>query len=65
MVVGEYRIGSDKNHFSISLDKKPNLFHRWMFKIFFGIQWIDYSEPREKGKVNSVRTLEVPQSMRR
>jgi len=57
--IGEWKIG-DKDYFiSFALTKKPNWFRRKMANLFFGLQWIDYPQPKELGDIKPSKGLKV------
>lgn len=45
--IGEWKIGDGDNFISFALTTKPNLFRRMMANLFFGLRWIDYTQPKE------------------
>lgn len=45
--IGEWKIGDGDNFISFALTNKPNLFRRMMANLFFGLRWIDYTQPKE------------------
>lgn len=49
--VGEFRYGTETDYIGLSSFIKPNWFHRLMLKLFFGVQWIDYKEPKNTDSV--------------
>ena len=44
--VGEWKIGDGDNFISFALTNKPNWFRRMMANLFFGLRWIDYTQPK-------------------
>ena len=44
--IGEWKIGDDSHFISFALTKKPKWFHRVMARFFFGLQWIDFPQPK-------------------
>ena len=45
--IGEWKIGDEDNFISFSLTTKPNWFRRMMANLFFGLRWVDYTQPKE------------------
>ena len=66
--IGEWKIGDDTHFISFSLKKKPNPWHRFWARVFFGLRWIDFKTPHEvkpsKGIQRGV-VKEIPPSKRR
>jgi hypothetical protein len=57
--IGEWKIG-DKDYFiSFALTHKPNLFRRWMARLFFGLVWIDYTQPKEVKDIQAGKGVSV------
>ena len=44
--IGEWKIGDGDNFISFALTNKPNWFRRMMANLFFGLRWIDYTQPK-------------------
>ena len=44
--IGEWKIGDGDNFISFALTNKPNWFRRTMANLFFGLRWIDYTQPK-------------------
>lgn len=45
--IGEWKIGDESHFISFALTQKPKWFHRVCAKLFFGLRWIDYDEPKD------------------
>ena len=55
--IGEWKIG-DMNYFiSFALTKKPNWFRRKMAWLFFGLEWIDYPQPKDVSEIKPSKGL--------
>lgn len=57
--IGEWKIGDDDYFISFALTKKPNWFHRIMARFFFGLQWIDYPQPKEVKDIQAGKGVKV------
>jgi hypothetical protein len=44
--IGEWKIGDNDYFISFALTHKPNWFRRKMAWLFFGLQWIDFPQPK-------------------
>jgi len=65
--VGEWKIGDDTHFISFALKKKPNGWHRFWVRVFFGLRWIDFKTPHEVKPSKGIQrgiVKEIPPSKR-
>lgn len=66
--IGEWRVGDGEHFIAFALKEKPNRWHRFWARVFFGLKWVNYPQPQEPtpGKgIRVGRTIEVPKGLRR
>jgi hypothetical protein len=65
--IGEWKIGDDEHFISFALKKKPNGWHRFWVRVFFGLRWIDFKTPHEVKPSKGIQrgiVKEIPPSKR-
>jgi len=66
--IGEWRVGDGEHFIAFALKKKPNPWHRFWARVFFGLKWEEYPQPQEPIPRKGIRvcqTIEIPKGRRR
>lgn len=57
--IGEWKIGDEEYFISFALTHKPNRLRRFFAWLLFGLQWIDFPQPKEVKDIKPSKGMRV------